>query len=393
MVTVISDICPQTTKCNARRVTCRVAAQRVAVWKLRCRDGLAGPNRAPKVLDATSGRAAAAMASSLSSGGARNSLVVFVEGQAFHVERPLLTKHSQFFRKTLEKRENRNKHKYMNTGELEVTPENVDDVFNAAFRLHMSDVVKHCIQVRRPSEEITARNNASDALDKSRDQAVCLNYAEVIIRSFDQKVASELPNTRRADWQLAFTTPPKSQAQDEDTICPNFQQNIIVVSTATEAHADKYQKVSSIKISNQTFDTSAYEAAADCTSKGVICGIPLEDTARDITANTLLPLSNPDEEAVRGPATDPEKKPLVIPIPDPVKISEPHARTCRTTREELGRRSHAGALGVRGGRVSKQMEKVRRRSSAAKTHVNSMQPENASLRRRKQDSRRRIRML
>ncbi|KAH6920469.1 hypothetical protein HPB50_028543 [Hyalomma asiaticum] len=344
MVTVISDICPQTTKCNARRVTCRVAAQRVAVWKLRCRDGLAGPNRAPKVLDATSGRAAAAMASSLSSGGARNSLVVFVEGQAFHVERPLLTKHSQFFRKTLEKRENRNKHKlklsgvsaatfavllkYMNTGELEVTPENVDDVFNAAFRLHMSDVVKHCIQVRRPSEEITARNNASDALDKSRDQAVCLNYAEVIIRSFDQKVASELPNTRRADWQLAFTTPPKSQAQDEDTICPNFQQNIIVVSTATEAHADKYQKVSSIKISNQTFDTSAYEAAADCTSKGVICGIPLEDTARDITANTLLPLSNPDEEAVRGPATDPEKEASCDPDPGP-------GQDLGTTRQDL----------------------------------------------------------
>ncbi|KAH6940692.1 hypothetical protein HPB50_005086 [Hyalomma asiaticum] len=108
------------------------------------------------------------------------------------------------------------------------------------------------------------------------------------------------------------------EAQDEDTICPNFQQNIIVVSTPTEAHADKYQKIASIKIGNQTFETNAYEAAPDCTSKGVIRGIPLEDTARDITANkkkttrlqcsnteTLFPPSNPDEEAVRGPATDP----------------------------------------------------------------------------------------
>ncbi|KAL1434804.1 hypothetical protein MTO96_001699 [Rhipicephalus appendiculatus] len=85
------------------------------------------------------------------------------KGQAFHVDRPLLIKHSQFFRKTLDRPENRNKHKlklsgvsaatfavllkYMNTGELQVTPENVDDVFNAAFRLHMSDVVKHCIQM------------------------------------------------------------------------------------------------------------------------------------------------------------------------------------------------------------------------------------------------------
>ncbi|KAH7949905.1 hypothetical protein HPB49_016622 [Dermacentor silvarum] len=77
--------------------------------------------------------------------------------------------------------------------------------------------------------------------------------------------------------------------QDEDTICTNCQQNIIVVSTPIEAHADKYQKISRIKIGNQAFETSAYEAAPDCTSKGVIRGIPLEDTARDITANVITP--------------------------------------------------------------------------------------------------------
>ncbi|KAH7945518.1 hypothetical protein HPB49_011830 [Dermacentor silvarum] len=55
------------------------------------------------------------------------------------------------------------------------------------------------------------------------------------------------------------------------------------------AHADKYQKISRIKIGNQAFETSAYEAAPDYTSKGVIRGIPLEDTARDITANVITP--------------------------------------------------------------------------------------------------------
>ncbi|XP_075721824.1 uncharacterized protein LOC142765138 [Rhipicephalus microplus] len=76
-------------------------------------------------------------------------------------------------------------------------------------------------------------------------------------------------------------------AQDEDTICPNFQQNIIVVSTPIEAHADRYQKISRIVVGNKTYDTSAYEAAPDGTSKGVIRDIPLEDTARDITANVI----------------------------------------------------------------------------------------------------------
>ncbi|KAH6919684.1 hypothetical protein HPB50_029328 [Hyalomma asiaticum] len=48
---------------------------------------------------------------------------------------------------------------------------------------------------------------------------------------------------------------------------------------------------------------------------------------------TLFPPSIPDEEAVRGGATDPEEKPLEIPhsIAVPVKISEPHAWTCRAT--------------------------------------------------------------
>ncbi|KAH8035823.1 hypothetical protein HPB51_008894 [Rhipicephalus microplus] len=37
------------------------------------------------------------------------------------------------------------------------------------------------------------------------------------------------------------------------------------------------------------YETSAYEAAPDYTSKGVICGIPMEDSARDITASVVTP--------------------------------------------------------------------------------------------------------
>ncbi|KAL1482030.1 hypothetical protein MTO96_034053 [Rhipicephalus appendiculatus] len=80
-----------------------------------------------------------------------------------------------------------------------------------------------------------------------------------------------------------------TEAQDEDMVCPNLQQNIIVVSTPIEAHADKYQRITRIKVGKDTYETSAYEAAPDYTSKGVIRGIPLEDTARDITANVVTP--------------------------------------------------------------------------------------------------------
>ncbi|KAH7943986.1 hypothetical protein HPB52_014150 [Rhipicephalus sanguineus] len=79
------------------------------------------------------------------------------------------------------------------------------------------------------------------------------------------------------------------EAREQDTICPNYQQNIIVVSTPVEEHANRYQRIACIKLGTQEFEASAYEAAPENTSKGVIRGIPLDDTARDITANVITP--------------------------------------------------------------------------------------------------------
>ncbi|KAH8023351.1 hypothetical protein HPB51_012243 [Rhipicephalus microplus] len=79
------------------------------------------------------------------------------------------------------------------------------------------------------------------------------------------------------------------EAQDEDMVCPNIQQNIIVVSTPIEAHADKYLRITRIAVGKNTCETSACDAAPDYTSKGVICGITLEDSARDITASVVTP--------------------------------------------------------------------------------------------------------
>ncbi|KAH7951753.1 hypothetical protein HPB52_012517 [Rhipicephalus sanguineus] len=79
------------------------------------------------------------------------------------------------------------------------------------------------------------------------------------------------------------------EAREQDTICPNYQQNIIVVSTPVEEHANRYQRFACIKLGTQEFEASAYEAAPENTSKGVIRGIPLDDTARDITANVITP--------------------------------------------------------------------------------------------------------
>ncbi|KAL1441318.1 hypothetical protein MTO96_008730 [Rhipicephalus appendiculatus] len=64
----------------------------------------------------------------------------------------------------------------------------------------------------------------------------------------------------------------------EDTVCPNTQQNIVVVSTPHPDHADRYVRIRSIQVNGVTHEVNAYETAAEHTTKGVIRGILLTDT-------------------------------------------------------------------------------------------------------------------
>lgn len=77
--------------------------------------------------------------------------------------------------------------------------------------------------------------------------------------------------------------------RETDTICPNNFQNIIVVSTPNQDHADKYQCIKTIKVSDKEYEVGAYETAPDITAKGIIRGVPVEVSARDITAAVITP--------------------------------------------------------------------------------------------------------
>ncbi|KAH7956054.1 hypothetical protein HPB52_005790 [Rhipicephalus sanguineus] len=74
---------------------------------------------------------------------------------------------------------------------------------------------------------------------------------------------------------------------NEDVVCLNLQQNIVVVSTSKREHADRYAAVGRIDIRGTAHEVSTYEAAPHGTVKGVIRGIPLEDTAQEIQDNVV----------------------------------------------------------------------------------------------------------
>ncbi|KAL1437569.1 hypothetical protein MTO96_048779 [Rhipicephalus appendiculatus] len=76
------------------------------------------------------------------------------------------------------------------------------------------------------------------------------------------------------------------QDASEDIVCPNNQQNIVVISTPISTNAEKYRKLEAIRIGDRQYEVNAYETAPDHTVKGVIRGIPLEEDTR--TINTKI---------------------------------------------------------------------------------------------------------
>ncbi|KAH7978843.1 hypothetical protein HPB49_006963 [Dermacentor silvarum] len=75
------------------------------------------------------------------------------------------------------------------------------------------------------------------------------------------------PTVTTAVFQVAQFSPADMQ---QDTVCPNTQQNIVVVSTPS-----RYVFIKLIQVNGVTHDVNAYEMATEDTTKGVIRGIPL----------------------------------------------------------------------------------------------------------------------
>ncbi|KAH7948889.1 hypothetical protein HPB49_002925 [Dermacentor silvarum] len=75
----------------------------------------------------------------------------------------------------------------------------------------------------------------------------------------------------------------------EDVVCPNFTQNIVVVSTPKPEHA--FNAIKSFKIVETEYEVNAYETAPHATYKGVIRRMDIRDTQAIITRNIVHDLN------------------------------------------------------------------------------------------------------
>ncbi|KAH7978959.1 hypothetical protein HPB49_007536 [Dermacentor silvarum] len=111
-------------------------------------------------------------------------------------------------------------------------------------------------------------------------------WKEVRHRRSHRQTSQHRESTLSPTWPEKRNDNPKKGRleQEEDIICPNNYQNILIIRTSDQEHNNKYQEVSRINIRDKFYETNAYETAPDMTAKGVIRGIPLDEGPRDITA-------------------------------------------------------------------------------------------------------------
>ncbi|KAG0444479.1 hypothetical protein HPB47_013748 [Ixodes persulcatus] len=79
----------------------------------------------------------------------------------------------------------------------------------------------------------------------------------------------------------------KSEESAADTICPNTQQNIMVVSTPNGDNAARYATIKEISLQDKPYEVSAYRTAPHDTVKGVIRGIPIDASADELDRNIV----------------------------------------------------------------------------------------------------------
>ncbi|KAH7940036.1 hypothetical protein HPB52_020549 [Rhipicephalus sanguineus] len=80
---------------------------------------------------------------------------------------------------------------------------------------------------------------------------------------------------------------------EEDSVCLNERQNVIVLSTPSEGRARRYGGICKLRIGDCEFVASAYRAAPENTSKGLIRGISLDEKPADVV-RSLVNHRNPN---------------------------------------------------------------------------------------------------
>lgn len=97
-------------------------------------------------------------------------------------------------------------------------------------------------------------------------------HIRIIVRPRDGLNVKKVSQIRLAQ-ALAMAAALAPTETEGDIVCPNFTQNVLVVSTPEKKNASAYAGIQQIRISEGLYKVAAYIAAPDNTCKGIIRGI------------------------------------------------------------------------------------------------------------------------
>ncbi|KAH9368169.1 hypothetical protein HPB48_016987 [Haemaphysalis longicornis] len=109
---------------------------------------------------------------------------------------------------------------------------------------------------------------------------------KIVVRPRNGLNVSELSEAQLRDCITRATGLEPTQAAD-DILRTNPKQNTFVISTPSVTRAESYVKIRELPVRGATYETVAYAAPPENTSRGVIRNIPDYDTAEDITKSLV----------------------------------------------------------------------------------------------------------
>ncbi|KAH7945719.1 hypothetical protein HPB49_014505 [Dermacentor silvarum] len=147
---------------------------------------------------------------------------------------------------------------------------NADPAAQAAATL-----VKEETYIRRPARTVRRLRIASKKPNRPADNV------KIIVRPKDG-FSTATHRVARIGDSIRNAAGLCQQETRGDIFRVNETQNVIVVSTPSEERARRYCEISKLRMGDKEYDASAYEAAPENTTKGIIRGILDEDTPEDI---------------------------------------------------------------------------------------------------------------
>ncbi|KAL1438356.1 hypothetical protein MTO96_048145 [Rhipicephalus appendiculatus] len=130
------------------------------------------------------------------------------------------------------------------------------------------------------------KNVRASVIKAARMPAMPLEESKIVIRP---REGLDIVKTGTTTVAAAILAAAKITSEESaaDTICPNTQQNIMVVSTPNEDNAARYAKIQEISIQGKPYEVGAYRTAPHDTVKGVMRDIPADANAEELDRNTV----------------------------------------------------------------------------------------------------------